>query len=78
MYGDWSATYFQPRGKLYYLDEVTPDVWNHKEFRFNDDKPLNLRIMSIGTDESGNIYVLTQRTIGPLLHTGELWKIIME
>ncbi len=78
VYGDWSATYFQPRGKLYYLDEVAPDVWNHKEFRFSDDKPLNLRILSIGTDEFGEVYILTQRTIGPLLHTGEIWKIIVE
>jgi glucose/arabinose dehydrogenase len=78
VYGDWSATYFQPRGKLYYLDEVAPDVWNHREFRFSDDKPLNLRVLSIGTDEFGEIYVLTQRTIGPLLHTGEIWKIIVE
>ena len=78
VYGDWSATYFQPRGKLYYLDEVAPDVWKHMEFRFSDDKPLNLRILSIGADESGELYVLTQRTIGPLLHTGELWHITVE
>lgn len=78
VYGDWSATYFQPRGKLYYLNEDTPTIWSHKEFRFTNDKPLNLRIMSIGTDESGEIYVLTQRSIGPLLHTGELWKLVVE
>jgi hypothetical protein len=78
VYGDWSATYFQPRGKLYYLEEIMPNLWKNKEFRFQDDKPLDLRILSIGTDESGEIYVLTQRTIGPLLHTGELWKIVVE
>ncbi len=78
VYGDWSATYFQPRGKIYYLTEIAPDLWNHKEFRFSNDKPLNLRILSIGTDESGEIYVLTQRSIGPLLHTGELWKLGVE
>ena len=76
VYGDWSATYFQPRGKLYYLDEIAPNQWSHNEFRFSNDKPLNLRILSIGTDESGEIYVLTQRSIGPLLHTGELWKLV--
>jgi len=75
VYADWSATYFQPRGKLYYLEETAPLVWIHKEFRFSDDKPLNLRILSIGTDESGEIYVLTQRTIGPILTTGEIWQI---
>jgi glucose/arabinose dehydrogenase len=78
VFGDWSATYFQPRGKLYYLDEVAPDVWKQMEFRFSSDKPLNLRVLSIGADESGELYVLTQRTIGPLLHTGELWHLTVE
>jgi glucose/arabinose dehydrogenase len=78
VYGDWSATYFQPRGQLFYLNETAPNVWDHKGFRFSDDKPLNLRILSIGNDESGEIYILTQRSIGPLLHTGELWKLVVE
>ncbi len=78
VFGDWSATYFQPRGKLYYLDEVTPNVWKKMEFRFSDDKPLNLRVLGIGADESGELYVLTQRTIGPILNTGEIWHITVE
>jgi glucose/arabinose dehydrogenase len=78
VFGDWSATYFQPRGKLFYLEEVTPDHWKQMEFRFSDDKPLNLRVLSIGSDESGELYVLTQRSVGPILHNGEMWHIVVE
>ncbi len=78
VYGDWSATYFQPRGKLYYMNESAPNVWKHMEFRLSGDKPLNLRIMGIGADESGELYVLTQRTVGPILTTGEIWHITVE
>jgi len=78
VFGDWSSTYFQPRGKLFYLEELEPNVWNQREFRLENDKPLNYRILGIGQDESGELYVLTQKTVGPLFKTGEIWHIVTE
>ena len=78
VFGDWSSTYFQPKGKLFYLEETEPNVWNQMEFRLQNDKPLNLRVLALGQDEYGELYLLTQRTIGPLLHTGEIWHITIE
>ena len=77
VFGDWSATYFQPRGKLYYLEENEPNVWTRMEFRLSDDKPLKYYIRAFGEDESGELYLITQKTPGPVLKTGEIWHIVL-
>ena len=78
VFGDWSSTYFQARGKLFYLEEIEPNMWKQMEFRLDNDKPLNYRVMGIGQDESGELYLLTQKTSGPIFKTGEIWHIAIE
>ena len=75
VFADWSANFLLPRGKIYYLDEIEPDQWQRFEFKIKNDKPLRRFILGFGEDEHGEIYVLTTRTSGSLLRTGEIWQI---
>jgi glucose/arabinose dehydrogenase len=78
VFGDWSTGFVLPRGKLYYLDEIEPDIWKRFEFKLDNDKPLKRFILGLGEDENNEIYVLTTRTPGSLLKSGEVWKIIVD
>ena len=64
-----------PRGKIYYLDEIEPDKWQRFEFKLINDKPLRRFILGFGEDEHGELYILTTRTPGSLLRSGEIWHI---
>lgn len=78
VFGDWSSTYFQPRGKLFYLEESQPNVWVQKEFRLENDEPLHTRVLGFGLDEANELYVITQRFPGPILKSGEVWHIVVD
>jgi glucose/arabinose dehydrogenase len=78
VFGDWSTGFVLPRGKLYYLEEIEPDIWKRFEFKLYNDKPLKRFILGLGEDENNEIYVLTTRTPGSILKSGEIWKIIVE
>ncbi|KYK22077.1 hypothetical protein AYK21_00235 [Thermoplasmatales archaeon SG8-52-2] len=78
VFGDWSTGFVLPRGKLYYLDEIEPDIWKRFEFKLDNDKPLKRFILGLGEDENNEIYVLTTRTPGSILKSGEVWKIIVD
>ena len=62
-------------GKLFYLDEIQPGVWERVEFKMENDQPLKRSVLSFGVDEMGEIYVCTTKTIGSLFATGEVWQI---
>lgn len=76
IFADWSDTYFQARGKLFYLEQTGPTTWNRMEFFLQTDKPLNHYIPAMGQDESGEIYVITERLPGSVIPTGEIWHIV--
>ncbi|MBU0497654.1 MAG: PQQ-dependent sugar dehydrogenase [Candidatus Thermoplasmatota archaeon] len=75
VFGDWSTGFFVSNGKLFYLNETQPGVWERVEFQMDGDKPLQRSVLSFGVDEAGEIYVCTTRTIGSLRATGEVWQI---
>jgi len=75
VFGDWSSDYFRPEGKLYYLNETTPGVWVRSEFLLKPDRPLRRFILGFGEDEQGEIYMLTTRTFGSFIRSGEVWRI---
>lgn len=75
VFADWSTNFMLPRGKLYYLDEVEPDKWQRYEFKLTNDKPLRRFVLGFGEDEHGELYLLTTRTPGSLLRSGEIWHI---
>jgi len=75
VFADWSKNFILPRGKLYYLEETEPNTWQRFEFQLAKDKMLKRFILGIGEDESGELYLLTTRTPGSLLKSGEIWHI---
>jgi glucose/arabinose dehydrogenase len=76
VFADWSDTFFQGRGKIFYLQETSPNTWTHMEFKLQTNKPLNLYIQAIGQDEAGELYLLTEHTPGSLAKGGEIWHIV--
>ena len=75
VFGDWSTGFFVSNGKLFYLNETQPGLWERIEFQMYNDKPLKRSVLSFGVDEMNEIYVCTTRTTGSLLATGEVWHI---
>ncbi len=74
VFGDWSTSFARPNGKLYYLEEIEPDVW--ERFGMQTTDPFNRFILSFGEDEAGELYVLSKTTLGPTGDTGDVRKII--
>jgi glucose/arabinose dehydrogenase len=76
IYGDWSDSFFLPRGQLFYLQEASPGVWKNNQFKLSSNAPLHLYIQAIGQDQAGELYVLTQKKTGSSSTTGEVWHIV--
>ena len=76
LFADWSDTYFGGRGKLFYLEKTGPETWKRMEFFLQTNKPLNHYIPAMGQDESGEIYVITEKLPGSVIPTGEIWHIV--
>jgi len=70
VFGDWS-------GKLFYLKQDAGGRWMRgdviAEGRKNND--TGLKINSMGTDEAGEIYLVTQRSFGPKSKSGAIYRI---
>lgn len=78
VFGDWSTQFTKPDGKLYYLAETEPGVWERFEFSLANEKPLKRFVFGFGEDENGEIYVVTTRFIGSFLRSGEIWHLTVE
>ncbi len=76
IFADWSDTFFQARGKLFYLEQTGLNTWKRMEFFLQSDKPINKYIPAMGQDESGEVYVITERVPGSTIPTGEIWHIV--
>ncbi len=78
VFGDWSTQFTKPDGKLYYLSETEPGVWERSEFSLANEKPLKRFIFGFGEDEEGEIYLVATRFIGSVLRSGEIWHLTVE
>jgi glucose/arabinose dehydrogenase len=78
VFGDWSTSFLQPRGKIYYLTENPSGIWNLNEFNLKKGQPLNRFILGFGEDETGELYMLTSWATGSLLPSGEVWHIVIK
>lgn len=74
IFGDWSSSFVRADGRLYYLEEVEPDIWERYELR--PTQPFNRFVLSFGEDEQGEIYLLSKTTLGPSGNTGDIRKLI--
>lgn len=69
-FGDWS-------GKLFCLKQQNDGAWLQMNVDINNSgsNETNGKLNSMGTDENGDIYILTQKLFGPRSPTGVLYKI---
>ncbi len=71
IFGDWS-------GKLFYLKQDVGKNWNRGDIIVEGRKSndTGLKINSMGMDEAGEIYLVTQQLFGPRSKTGAIYKIV--
>ncbi|MFO7966155.1 MAG: PQQ-dependent sugar dehydrogenase [Archaeoglobaceae archaeon] len=77
IFGDWSFSFSQPEGKLFF---ATPEDWELKDLPLKDrtDGEIEEFILGFGEDSQGEVYVLTSGTSGPTGDTGKVYKIVPE
>ena len=79
IFGDWSNDYVPPGdGKLYYLKETEPGVWDRFDLNVDGSNNIKRFILSFGEDELGNIYVLSKTRLGPNGETGDVRRIFLD
>ena len=80
IFGDFSRTFIPADGRLFWLDaDGSPsDIFEFRVESPND--PLDRYLLGFGEDESGEIYVLTSRNLGPdpSTTTGEVFRIVTQ
>jgi glucose/arabinose dehydrogenase len=69
LFADWS-------GKVFMLTMQTEKVWQREKLTWENVDP-GVRINSMGEDEQGELYLLTQKNIGPS-EKGEVYKMILK
>jgi glucose/arabinose dehydrogenase len=69
-FSDWS-------GKMFYLKKQTDASWQRGEVIADDNKTndMGAKINSMGEDENGEVYIITQHLMGPKSPTGAVYRI---
>jgi glucose/arabinose dehydrogenase len=76
VFGDWSTSFFIPNGKLYYLEELEPNVW--ERFELIPSQSFNRFILSLGEDEQGELYICSKTNLGPTGSSGDVRRLIVD
>jgi glucose/arabinose dehydrogenase len=76
VFGDWSTGFFIPNGKIYYLEEVEPNLWDR--FELVPTQPFNRFVTSFGEDEQGELYVCSKTNLGPTGTSGDVRRLIVD
>ena len=69
-FSDWS-------GKMFYLKQQQDKTWKRGEVIADDNKTndMGAKINSMGEDEKGEVYIITQHLMGPRSPTGAVYRI---
>jgi glucose/arabinose dehydrogenase len=79
IFGDFSASFGTPSGRLYYLVEPVPGSFEIREFRLGAaDLPFGRYLKGFGEDEEGNLYVCSSTALAPTGSTGTIHLIMPE
>ena len=72
VFGDWSHDFMKPSGQLFVASP--PAAWGEA---WTIDKLLDLegRVLSLGRDAAGELYVLTNDELGPFGVTGKVYRL---
>ncbi len=75
IFADWSTSFFVPNAKLYYLEESDLGKWTRFKIEPKDD--FDQFILSLGEDQSGELYILSKSNLGPSGNSGGVYKILI-
>jgi glucose/arabinose dehydrogenase len=76
VFGDFSTGFFTPDGKIYYLEETRPGIWERFEFGLPEDAPLQRYIKGFGEGPDGEIYMLSTTNLGPSGISGDIRRLM--
>jgi glucose/arabinose dehydrogenase len=77
VFGDFSTSFGSPDGKLYYLSETRPDIWQRFEFSIQPGGgALGRFVKGFGEGEDGEIYLLSDSDAGPSGTGGDVRKLV--
>jgi len=70
---DWSAAFKQPSGQIFIADPGSDDgrLWPYRRVL-----QIDSRILGLAEDRAGEIYVLTNETLGPYGATGKVLELV--
>ena len=69
---DWSAAFRQPSGQIFIADPSdNAQLWPYRRAL-----QIDSRIISLAADRAGEIYVLTNETLGPYGTTGKVLRLV--
>lgn len=74
VFGDWSSSFYPPRGSLFYLEEREPGRW--ERFVLEPAPVFNRYLLGFGQDENGELYVLSSTSLGPTGTSGDVRRIV--
>ena len=77
-FGDYSAGFDAPAGRIFAAKEGSDGKWTMRELSIGSaaDGRLGSFLLGFGQDEAGEVYVLTSQVIGPSGQTGRVWKVV--
>lgn len=76
VFGDFSAAFGSPGGRLYYMDTTGPDAYQRRQFFISPNNPsLGRFLKGFGEDEDGELYALVSTQLGPFGAGGSVLRI---
>lgn len=65
VFGDFSTSFGQPDGALYYIEETRAGIWERFEFNLSSTNRLGRYVKGFGEGEDGELYLLSTGNLGP-------------
>ena len=76
VFGDFSTGFGVPDGKLYYLSETRPGLWQRFEFNIPSGGALGRYVKGFGEGEDGEISLLSDSVLGPSGTGGDVRRLV--
>jgi glucose/arabinose dehydrogenase len=73
VFGDWSREFAKPSGQIFVASP--PAEWGEL-WRWQKVLDVPGRVLSLGRDKDGELYVLTNDELGPFGRTGKVYKLV--
>ena len=77
VFGDFGQNFASPSGSILGIEETSPNVWTDPaRLTVIGGNPLAVRLLAMGHDEAGEIYLATEVSLGPQGATGGIYQIV--